>query len=76
MLPSASPHLCFALLRFALLSLASPVKLSQALDIVTIGYRMSRVWIWSSENGRQGGVGQPSRKGYQYDEEMNSVKEE
>jgi hypothetical protein len=25
---------------------------------------------------RQGGIGQPSQEGYQYDEEMNSVKEE
>ncbi|KAJ7817724.1 hypothetical protein B0H13DRAFT_2379472 [Mycena leptocephala] len=62
-LPSALPHLHLASLSFA------P-------NMVTIGYRMSRVWIWSPENGRQGGVGQPSREGYQYDEEMNSVKEE
>ncbi|KAJ7838309.1 hypothetical protein B0H13DRAFT_2367573 [Mycena leptocephala] len=40
------------------------------------GYRTSRVWIWSSKNGRQGGVGQPSQEWYQYDEETNSVQEE
>jgi hypothetical protein len=59
--PSASPRL------------ASP---SQALNTIKTGYRTSRVWIWSSKNGRQRGVGQPSQEGYQYDEETNSIQEE
>jgi hypothetical protein len=44
--------------------------------MIKTGYRTSRVWIWSSENGHQGGVDQPSQEWYRYDEEMNSVKEE
>ncbi|KAJ7932881.1 hypothetical protein B0H13DRAFT_2515402 [Mycena leptocephala] len=35
---------------------ASPAKPSQAPNAIKTGYRMSRVWIWSSKNGRQGGV--------------------
>ncbi|KAJ7858426.1 hypothetical protein B0H13DRAFT_2356479 [Mycena leptocephala] len=38
---------------------ASP---SQALNAIKTGYRTSRVWIWSSKNGRQGGVGQSSQE--------------
>jgi hypothetical protein len=52
--PSPSPHL----------RLASPAKPSQAPNMIKTGYRMSRVWIWSSENGRQGGVDQPSQEWY------------
>ncbi|KAJ7905211.1 hypothetical protein B0H13DRAFT_2334156 [Mycena leptocephala] len=75
--------LCLVLpLRLALplhltsLRFASPAKPSQAPNVIKTGYRTSRVWIWSSENGCQGGVDQPSQEGYQYDEEMNSIKEE
>jgi hypothetical protein len=89
-LPRASPPprapLCLASLRFASLHFASlpfaslgfgsPVKPSQVPNAIRTGYRMSRVWIWSSKNGRQGGIGQPSQEWYQCDEETNSVKEE
>jgi hypothetical protein len=64
--PPPRPHLCFA----------SPAKPSQAPNMIKTGYRMSRVWIWSSENGRQGGVGQPSQEWYRYDEETNSIRKE
>jgi hypothetical protein len=72
--PSAS--LDFTWLGLAALSFASPAKPSQAPNVIKTGYRMSMVWIWSSENGRQGGIGQPSQEWYRYDEERNSVKEE
>ncbi|KAJ7808359.1 hypothetical protein B0H13DRAFT_2385881 [Mycena leptocephala] len=68
--------LVFASLGFAALGFASPAKPSQAPNAIKTGYRTSRVWIWGSKNGRQGGVGQSSQKWYQYDEETNSVQEE
>jgi hypothetical protein len=80
-LPSASGSppprapLRLASLRFAALSFTSPTKPSQAPNAIKTGYRTSRVWIWSSKNGCQGGVGQPSQECYRNDE-MNSVKEE
>ncbi|KAJ7892002.1 hypothetical protein B0H13DRAFT_2340306 [Mycena leptocephala] len=77
--PSTSPHLCLASLHFTSLNftlLGLPAKPSQAPNVMKTGYRTSRVWIWSSENGRQGGIGQPSQEGYQHDEEMNSIEEE
>jgi hypothetical protein len=55
---SASSSTSSFLLHLALpLRLASPAKLSQAPNMIKTGYRTSRVWIWSSKNGRQRGVG-------------------
>jgi hypothetical protein len=51
-------------LRFASLGFAVLAKLSQAPNVIKTGYRTSRVWMWSSENGRQGGVDQPSQEWY------------
>ncbi|KAJ7856411.1 hypothetical protein B0H13DRAFT_2357398 [Mycena leptocephala] len=66
----------FASLGFAALGFASLAKPSQVPKAIKTGYRMSRVWIWSSKNGRQGGVGQPSQERYWNDEETNSFQEE
>ncbi|KAJ7821040.1 hypothetical protein B0H13DRAFT_2377583 [Mycena leptocephala] len=56
-------HLALSL-RLASLPLTSLAKLSQALNVIKTGYRTSRVWIWSSENGHRGGVDQPSPEWY------------